>query len=173
MRISIVAAVTLDGKIAQSVDQLSLEWTSKEDKRFFVKKTKEAGVLIMGRSTYDTIGRPLPKRLNIIMTRSPEKFEGEEGVLEYTKETPQEILERLHAKGFEEVIIAGGAQIYGLFLKASLVTDLFLTIEPVIFGKGVPLVEGIDPVNLTLVNQEKLGEHAVLLHYRIPDHLTT
>jgi dihydrofolate reductase len=167
MRVELVAAISLDGKIAQSADQISLEWTSKEDKRFFVSKTKEAGVLVMGRTTYDTIGRPLPNRLNIIMTRDPAKFENIVGELEYTSKSPKDILNDLSDRGFEKVVIAGGSHVYSQFIKAGLITDLYLTVEPILFGAGISLIDGVDPVELKLKTVEKLGEHAVLLHYTV------
>lgn len=166
MRVSLLAAISLDGKIAEATDQLA-DWTSKEDKRFFVKKTKEAGVLVMGRTTYDTIGRPLPGRLNIVMTRNPDPSKNIPGELEYTAEAPEAILERLKKDGYDSVIIGGGAQVYTLFLQQGLVTDLFLTVEPVIFGGGVPLVQELEPTRLALQSVERLGEQAVLCHYHI------
>lgn len=166
MKVSLVAAVTLDGRIAEASDQISLDWTSKEDKRFFVKKTKEAGCIVMGRATYDTIGRPLPGRLNVVMTRDPSKFESIPGSLEYTDASSQDILQDLESRGFKEAIIGGGAQVWSTFIEAGLITDFFITVEPVLFGKGVPLVEGIEPQRLQLVSHEKLGEQAILTHYR-------
>ncbi len=167
MIVSLVAAISVDGRIAQKEGQTSTDWTSQEDKKFFVEKTKEAGVLVMGRKTYETIGRPLPNRLNVIMTRDVGQFESIEGTLEFTKATPAGILTDLEIRGFKEVIIAGGAGVYSLFLKEGLVTDLYLTVEPIIFGAGIPLIDGIDSKRLELVESKKLGEQSVLLHYRI------
>ncbi len=161
----LLAAITLDGKIAEESDQLA-DWTSKSDKRFFVKKTKEAGVLIMGRTTYETIGRPLPGRLNIVMTRSPERYESIHGELEYTSVTPEDIISSLKGRGFESCVIAGGGQIYKQFIDAGLITDYFLTIEPILFGRGVGLADGINPVKLDLISQESLGGEAALLHLK-------
>ncbi|MCH8049580.1 dihydrofolate reductase [Patescibacteria group bacterium] len=168
MKVELIAAITVDGRIAEATNQVSFEWTSKEDKRFFISKTKEAGVLIMGRKTYETIGKPLPNRLNIVMTRDRSKFEDIEGQLEYTSAAPEEIIRDLESRGFESVVIAGGAQIYSLFTNAGLVTDLFITVEPILLGRGVPLVEGIEPQQLKLISVDKLGDQAVLLHYLVP-----
>ena len=156
-----------NGKIAERIDQVSLDWTSKEDMQFFVKKTKEAGNLVMGRTTYETIGKPLPKRLNVIMTRTPDPAKNIDEQLLYTDKSPEEIIEYLSNKGFDQVAIAGGAQIYSLFLQAGLVTDLYLTIEPVLFGQGVPLVNGIERLDLELVEHKALNDQSVMLHYKI------
>ena len=161
----LIAAISADGKIAERADQSSLDWTSKEDTQFFVKRTKEAGVMIMGRKTFETIGKPLKDRLIVVMTRG-EGGKAMEGV-EYTNKAPQEILRDLELRGYKEAAICGGSSVYGQFLKEGLVDELFLTIEPVLFGSGVPLAVGFDRINLDLINSTKLNDQAVLLHYRV------
>lgn len=164
MKILFVAAVSMDGYVAQSAEQNSLEWTSKEDTQFFVQKTKEAGVVVMGRKTFDTIGRPLKGRRLIVMTRQPSlSFEGE-GV-EYTTASATALIEQLASEGVEQVVIAGGPQIWSLFLEAGLVTDVFLTVEPVLFGGGVRFCALDQPMRFELVESRQLNEHAVMQHY--------
>jgi dihydrofolate reductase len=166
MNIWLIAAMSADGKIAQSQDQLSLDWTSKEDTRFFVEKTKEAGVVIMGRKTFDTIGKPLKGRRIIVMTRQPDlSFDGE-GV-EYTTLQPRELVIKLESEGVSTLALAGGSMIYGAFLQAGLVTDLYLTIEPVMFGGGVPLASGFERIDMKFVDVTPLNDQAVLLYYKI------
>ncbi len=154
--------MSLDGYIALHDHQNSMEWTSDADKQFFVKKTKESGVMIMGRSTYETIGRSLPGRRIIVMTRSPDAYENIPGKVEFVSNTPEKILEQL--RGYEEVIIAGGESVYTAFLDSGLVTDLFLTIEPILFGGGVKLYEG-SMKKLVYISSEKIGSQALLVHY--------
>ncbi|MBU4315319.1 dihydrofolate reductase family protein [Patescibacteria group bacterium] len=166
MNVLLIAAISVDGRIAKVSDQLA-DWTSKEDKRFFVSKTKESGVLIMGRKTYDTIGRPLPNRLNIVMTRDFDASKNIEGLLEYTQKSPCELIADLQSRGYESVVIGGGASIYSTFLREGLVTDLYLTVESLLFGSGVSIVDDIDKIQLDLQSVEKIGEQSVLLHYKI------
>lgn len=166
MNVWLIAAMSVDGKIAESADQLSLDWTSKEDTRFFVQKTKEAGVMIMGRKTFETIGKPLKGRRIIVMTRQKDlHFEGE-GV-EYSSLEPRELLDQLSSEGVSTVVIAGGSSIYSAFLSEHLVTDLYLTIEPHVFGNGVPLASGFERIDLRLVDVTRLSDQAVLLHYKV------
>ena len=170
MKVWLIAAMSVDGKIAENPDQISTDWTSKEDAQFFSSKTKEAGVMVMGRKTYDTICKPLPGRRIIVMSRSllSEPVEGSKGgTVEYTSESPEEIIESLKKEGCETLVVAGGSSIYGAFLQAGLVTDMYLTIEPLMFGDGVPLATGFDRVDMTLVDVSQLGEQAVLLHYKL------
>ena len=164
MKTFIIAAQTLDGFIARKSDENSFDWTSKEDKAFFISKTKEAGVVVMGRNTFETIGKPLVGRRTIVMSRSKKiEIEGAES----TGETPEELLSRLEKEGFSEVAIAGGASIYTAFLKAGLVDKIFLTIESHVFGDGIKLFNKDCDQKLELVSNTKLGENTLLLEYNV------
>ncbi len=173
MNVWLIAAMSADGKIAQVEGQTSLDWTSKEDTRFFVDKTKEAGVVIMGRKTFDTIGKPLKGRRIIVMSRTSTPLLSKEGLgevagtVEYSSLSPRDLLSHLAAQGVATVALAGGSSIYSQFLREGLVTDLFLTIEPHLFGTGVPLASGFDRLDMTLADVKRLGDQAVLLHYQV------
>jgi dihydrofolate reductase len=113
--ISIIVAIAENGVIG---DKNALLWNIKEDMRRF-RTTTTGHPVIMGRKTYESIGRPLPKRTNVVITRGDNSFEGcevahslEEAVAMFPKE--------------EEVFIIGGAQIYSQAL--SIADKLYLTI---------------------------------------------
>ena len=61
MKVTMVMAMTLDGKIARDASHPA-DWTGTEDKKKFVEITRRAGAMIMGSRTFDTIGRLLPGR---------------------------------------------------------------------------------------------------------------
>lgn len=154
---SLIAAQTRDGFIARDEGESSISWTSPEDKKRFVELTKRAKVLVMGRKTFNTIGRGLPGRTIIVYTRHPlpRAYDG----VETTVLSPGELLRSLEARGFSEVAICGGAEIYDLFLRARVVDKLYLTIEPLSFGTGIPLFK--DPVaierDFTLLQEDMVG----------------
>jgi dihydrofolate reductase len=162
-----IAIVTANGFIAAHEDQRSLEWTSKEDTRFFVKKTKEAGIVIMGATTFATFQRALPGRRLIVYTNHPERITAE-GV-ETTTEPPARLLSRLEQEGASSVAIAGGTTIYRMFLEAGLLNELYLSIGPILFGHGVPLIGQTDQTTgrLQLVDMTHLNDDTLLLHYSI------
>ncbi|MEK7510116.1 MAG: dihydrofolate reductase family protein [Patescibacteria group bacterium] len=162
MKIFIIAALTADGFIAKNAAHTPMEWTSKADKLFFSQRTKQAGVVVFGQNTYETIGKPLPERLNIVYSRD-KTYEG----VEVTQKEPRELLQDLETRGYHEVAICGGATIYTMFMQAGVVDTLYLTIEPVLFGKGMTLFNKELDAKLQLVSMEKLGEHAVLLEYKV------
>ena len=62
-----VMAETLDGKIAKTSNHFP-DWTSREDKKFFQRVSKEIGVMIMGDKTFATFPAPLPGRLHVVFT---------------------------------------------------------------------------------------------------------
>ena len=166
MNITIIAAISADGKIAERTSQSSMDWSSKEDMRFFVEKTKEARAMIMGRTTFETIGKPLKDRLIIVLSREPGK--SIPGQVEWTSESPQTIVSNLERRGYTNVIIAGGSQIYTLFLQERLVTDLYLTIEPVLFGStGVPFIADTGRINLRLLETTSLSPQSVVHHFEV------
>lgn len=166
MKVALIAAISADGKIAERTDQSSMDWTSKEDKQFFIEKTKEVGTLVMGRRTFATINKGLKGRRIIVLTRDPSKELPIPGV-EFTSEEPVALVRRLEGEGVTELALAGGASIYGQFLNAGLVTDVYLTVEPFLFGGGVPLAQGFDRVALKLVSMQQLNSQTILLHYTV------
>lgn len=114
--INIIVAVAKNGVIG---DKNSLLWHIREDMVHFRTLTSGHPV-IMGRKTYDSIGRPLPKRTNVVITRDTElQIEGctmahslEEAIALFD---PQ-----------EEIFIIGGAQIYAQALP--LAHRIYLTV---------------------------------------------
>lgn len=161
-----IAAITVDGKIARNSHEL-VRWTSKEDKEFFRAETARIGVMILGSSTYATFPAPLPRRLHIVMTRDVSKRQNIKNQVEFTSDSPQSILESLTARGFKEVVIAGGSSIYTLYAKEKLLDELWITIEPRAFGEGIALFSEMLDLKLELHNHRFLNKHSVLLQYRL------
>lgn len=163
-KVILLAAVTADGFIARHANHTA-DWTSAEDKKLFVELTKKAGVMIMGATTFNTIGRALPGRRTILLTRSPEKYKNMN--VDCMKSPPEVIVQELDAKGVKEVVVCGGASVYGQFMAAGVVDELYLTVEPFLFGTGVPLFNEKLDEKLNLLEVRKLNESTVLLHYAV------
>lgn len=121
-RLALIAAVADNGCIG--VDN-KLPWYLPEDLKYF-KAVTSGKAIIMGRTTYDSLGRPLPNRTNIVITRNP-AFTAPEGVrVVNSLDEAIALAEAVaHINGDEEIVVIGGAQIYGLALPK---TDrLYLT----------------------------------------------
>lgn len=110
IHVSMIAAVGRD--LAIGVDN-GLPWHIPEDFKFFKDKTIGKPI-IMGRKTYESIGRPLPKRLNIIVTRNKESVQQSEMVRVVTsiEQAIKEAKEWATENGVDEIMIGGGQQIY-------------------------------------------------------------
>lgn len=163
MKTFIIAVLSADGLIAEAQEQSSVTWRSKEDRKFFIEKTREARVVIMGANTFHTMARPMPDRLHIVYSYEPIDVPG----VEATSKAPGEVLRDLEARGYTQVAICGGATIFTMFMDAGLVDKLYITIEPVIFGAGMTLFNKKFEKNLELVSMQKLGEQTVLLEYNV------
>ena len=165
MKVILMMAMTVDGKIGKSSDHFP-DWTGREDKRFFAAVSKRAGAVIMGARTFDTFKVPLPGRKNIVMTRDQRRKSQWENLL-FTDEGPAGILHGLEQEGYSEVILAGGAQVNSLFARERLIDEIIVTISPKIFGRGLSLFAEEVSMDLQLETCERLGEDLVSLHYRV------
>lgn len=115
MSVSIIVAVAENGTIG---DQNRLLWHIKEDMQLFRRVTTGHPV-VMGRKTYESLGRPLPNRTNVVISRQALQIEGCRVV-----HSLEEAL-ALFAPS-EEVFVIGGAQIYDAALP--LADHLYLTV---------------------------------------------
>ncbi|MBS3105080.1 type 3 dihydrofolate reductase [Candidatus Woesearchaeota archaeon] len=89
--------------------QNKLPWNLPSELKYFREATKHKPV-IMGRKTHESIGRPMPERLNIIITRD-KNYKTDGCVVVNNKEDAIKA-----AKGNNEIMVIGGAEIYKLFL---------------------------------------------------------
>lgn len=163
MKAFIIAALTADGFIAKNSAHTPLGWTSKEDKQFFAERTKEAGVVVMGKNTYETIGRPFPGRHTIVYAAEDQQYEG----VEVTQKSPQDLLEDLEKRGFKELAICGGSTMYTMFMESGVVDTIYLTVEPHLFGTGMTLFNKEMEISLRLINVKKIGDNTILIEYGV------
>lgn len=103
-RISIITAVAENLAIGKAN---SLLWHIPEDFAWFKKHTKGHPV-IMGRKTFESIGKPLPGRLNIVITSNPD-FQWEGCTVAHSLEEAIKIAQQHDA---EEIFIIGGQSVY-------------------------------------------------------------
>lgn len=137
IKISIIAALSRNLAIGKDNNLL---WHLPEDLKRFKAITLEKPI-VMGRKTYDSIGRPLPGRTNIVVTRNVEwQASGvhAELSLEAALAAAREICQ---SKGATEIMVIGGEQIYRAALPFA--SKLYLTeVDAVVDGDAFfPLVE--------------------------------
>ncbi len=120
MNVNIIVAYCKNGGIG--IDN-KLPWHFKEDLKYFSKITKGLGnnAIIMGRKTYESIGKELPNRLNIILSRN----------ITYnnikTCNTIESAIEFCKIKSIDNIFIIGGSQVYEEVLNKKLVHNIFIT----------------------------------------------
>lgn len=113
MTLSIIVATDLNGLIGKDN---TLPWHLPADLKYF-KETTTGKTVIMGRKTFESIGRPLPNRKNIVISKSGFHHEGVEvfkSLEEATDNNPNAFL-------------IGGSQLYKYAMDNHLVTDLYHT----------------------------------------------
>jgi dihydrofolate reductase len=117
MTVSLIVAVSENGVIGKDGD---LPWHLPADLKHF-KRTTMGHHLIIGRRTWDEVGRPLPGRTMVVVTRS--RTFAPAGVI--VVHSVEEALEA--AAGDDEPFVGGGAYIYRLALARDLVDRIYLT----------------------------------------------
>ena len=117
--INIIAAITDNNALGKDNKLL---FRLKKDMAHFKNITTD-NVVIMGRKTYESIGKTLPNRVNIVLSRNMKSnedfytFDSIEKAIEWSKENyPQ-----------KEIFIIGGASVYDKALKDDIVDKLYMT----------------------------------------------
>jgi dihydrofolate reductase len=94
-----------------------LPWHLPDDLRWF-KKLTTGNVIVMGRKTWDSIGKPLPNRENVVLTRSALELPGARTVRSLAELDP--------ASDSRDYFLIGGAQIFAAHLRDC--SDVYLTL---------------------------------------------
>ncbi len=158
MKVVMIAVTSLDGKLTNGLDSNIYKWTSKEDQDFFSQMRMNAEVIVMGSGTYnaikDSFNLKEKDKLRIVLTSNPQKYSENEipEVLEFSSESPKELIKN-RLKKFDEILLVGGAEIFSSFAKDKLIDEIYLTIEPIIFGEGKSLFAE-DDLNIKLNTEE-------------------
>lgn len=174
MKIIMVAVTSINGKTTKDADANIYKWTSGEDKKLFFSQIAKNNLIVMGSKTYEAARDKIKlqsNKLRIVLTKNPKKYLHEtiKGGLEFSSESPKDLVKRLEQEGYSQMLMVGGGEINSLFLKNNLVDELHLTIEPFIFSKGRDLVaEDKFDIFLRLISIKKLNAKGTLcLRYNI------
>lgn len=161
--VTLIMAMTADGKIAKNSDHFA-NWTSPEDKKIFIEVSKDFGLIIMGYKTFKTFPAPLKNRLNIVFSEKEEKEQ--EGVL-WANGEPEKLLEKLEKMGYKKALLGGGTNLNTLFLNKKLINEIIITVEPKIFGSGLSLFNDDFNINLELLELKKINQKSFTVKYKV------
>jgi dihydrofolate reductase len=91
------------------------------------------------------------------------------GQLEFSNEEPKTLVEQLEKKGFKQMLLVSGRRVATNFFEEKLIDELWLTVEPRIFGIGDPLIDEKEfDIKMKLLSMEKLNDQGtILLKYKI------
>jgi dihydrofolate reductase len=153
MTLTAIVAMTPERIIGKDGD---LPWNLPDDLKFFKQHTS-GHPIVMGRKTFDSIGRPLPKRQNIVITRDPAWHHNGVETIHHPKELNEFPLID------QQVFIIGGEQIYRFFLP--ILNDIIITHVPDCYEGDTffPQYEHLFP-NSELIWKQK--EFVIRRHFR-------
>ncbi|MDR1007420.1 MAG: dihydrofolate reductase [Campylobacteraceae bacterium] len=146
MRVSIIVAV---GKAWQIGLDNKLLWHIPEDLKLF-KELTTGHHLIMGRKTYQSIGKPLPNRTSVVLSKNDFNAEGV-----FTCESLQKAIELCENRGEDESFVVGGGEIYKEALPYA--DRLYLTTVDY-SGKADTFFPPINFRNWQLIDEKKYKE---------------
>ena len=158
-------AASIDGRISLSEKTLP-RWTSKEDWRFLERSLSRADAVVVGRNTYGAAAKRLRKRDTFVLSNRLRAMARRGSV---TFVNPANVdLTSLLAK-YKTVAVLGGGTVYRFMLESGLLDEIFVTIEPLIFGRGKEMfVGGARTVRARLLSARRLNRTGTfLLHYQI------
>lgn len=136
MELKLIAAVSLNGVMGDA-NSNSIPWQGKfaEDFKFFRKMTTD-GQVIFGRKTYESIGKPLPKRTNIVITR----LKDIEGVFCYP--SLEHYINKYNLVLEDHITnkwICGGSNIYREAMRLPELKEMYITIIPEVVNIANPV----------------------------------
>ncbi len=172
MKIVLVFVSTLDGKVTKWGIPFVRSWSSREDQEYFSRIWEDSPLIVMGSNTFtaDPL-KPSSKNLLVVMTGNPSAYEKYEvaGHVEFTDESPALLASRFIKEGYDQMVVVGGPRIAASFLKEKLIDELWLTIEPRIFGTGSNFVaEEKLNIELQLISSDKVnGKGTLITKYAI------
>jgi len=168
MSTAIYIAITPNGMIARADE--SADWISESEWKLFSKFVNGHGNMIVGKRTYEILlahgefARPeLSAIATVVLSDVPLAVEDPNHAV---ARSPAEAIALL--EGHETIVIAGGGRMIGSFMKENLVDELYLDIEPIVFGKGITLFEGAEfEATLKLKGVQQIGENEIQLRYEV------
>lgn len=165
MKVILYMATTANGYIAK----LNHE-TPWSDAEFisYSNKVKEIGNLIIGKTTYDLMLEEnafadLDEPFVAVLTSSIQKPARKKTAFVKNFKDALKILEK---QGFQVTLVGGGGQANTAALESGLLEEIFIDVEPLVFGRGIPLFSPSDSdLKLKLLETKKIGDSGVQLHY--------
>ena len=118
--IKLIVCMGIDGGIGKDN---ALIYNYKKDMKFF-KETTTGHVVVMGKNTFESLGRPLPNRVNVVLT--DEEIDCDH-IIQFVNQDLSYVLQKLDKQFDEDIFIIGGAYVYNEAIRLKLAEELFIT----------------------------------------------
>lgn len=157
-------AASIDGRISLKTRERP-NWTSPEDWEFLQEQLRKADAVVVGKNTYIAAKKRLDKRTTFVLS-SKVKTLVQKGTVTFVNPAHTD-LKKLFSP-YRTVAIVGGSRVYQTMLDKKLLDELFVTIEPLVFGRGKAMFEGGSKTKqFTLTSVKKINNGGtLLLHYK-------
>ena len=165
-KIILYIAASLDGCIARETGDV--DWLPTDTDSGYDEFYKSIDTVIMGKKTYEqilTFGEyPYKEKKSFVFSRDNSKTKDEN--VEFTSDV-EEFARKLTLSSKENVWLVGGSELLSVFLRHKLVTEIILSVIPIVLGNGIPLFQNINQeIKLKLMKTTKYGG-LVELHYKV------
>ena len=160
-----IVASSIDGRISLAKKRAP-DWTSREDWAFLQKSLSESDAVVVGRNTYQAAASRLRKRNTFVLSHRLHSV-SRRGTVAFVNPENCELPKLL--AGYRRVAILGGAAVYRFMLENCLCDEIFVTIEPLVMGRGTTMFAGgTRTVRTRLLSVKRLNrEGTLLLRYRV------
>jgi len=161
----LLAAVSIDGKINKN-NKHSSNWTSTEDKDHLHKILDQCDLVLVGNRTYQLAKQALALRNCLVFSHATKKSKAN---CTYINPQKTDIKKFIAQNKYKKIAILGGTAIYDFTMAHNMLDEIYLTIEPIIFGSGLSIFDTfVKKINaFQLVSSKKLNPRgSILLHYK-------
>ena len=165
-------ATTLDGFIAHQDHTVSGFVEEGEHVTDYLESLKkDYEVVLMGRRTYEFgfqfgVTNPYPWMKQYVVSRTMEK--SPDSNVELVSEDILELVKELKQGAGKDIYLCGGGEMATTLLAEDLIDEIILKVNPVFFGKGVPVFSDTIPqIDLELISSKIYKTGVLLLQYRV------
>jgi len=163
MKVVLYMAITANGYIAKENNETP--W-SDEEWQSFSNIVKKIGNLVIGRKTFEIMNQDdefqqIGNPFTVIVSNKEDNNSN-------FVNSPEQAIKLLEKKGFSQILVAGGGMLNSSFMQKGLVDEIYLDVEPFLFGKGIKLFADNEfESKLELLETKQLSKDTIQLHYRI------
>lgn len=165
-------ATTINGYIAKEDDDAS--WVTATEWSSFSGTIKANGNMVIGRRTYeimlknDEFNRAGLNEIKTVVLTNNTSLKIHNPKFISVATSPREAVDILCKQDFETIMVCGGGKLNSSFMKEGLIDEIYLDVEPIVFGRGIQLFLPEEfEFKLQLLEVNKLSDNTIQLHYKV------